>query len=96
MVPGPARRRSGRGSVCVTVECLFLRRRVQATYGANQRAPKGRPTQTPFVVPHPESLAAQAAYSEAIFARLAWARIVSRHWGPPRACYRVPYFEYCE
>jgi hypothetical protein len=24
----------------------------------------------------------------------AWAPMVSRHWGPPRACHRVPYCEY--
>jgi hypothetical protein len=46
----------------------------------------------PPVVPHPESLAAQAAYNEALLPG-APARIVSRHWGPPRACYRVPYCE---
>ena len=43
------------------------------------------------VVPLPESIAAQAAYAEALLPGSAPARIVSRHWGPPRACYRVPY-----
>ena len=47
----------------------------------------------PPVVPHPESIAAQAAYAEALLPGSAPARIVSRHWGPPRACYRVPYCE---
>ena len=51
---------------------------------------------TPPVVPHPESLAAQA-FSEALLprraCRVAQARIVSRHWDPPQTCYRVPYRE---
>ena len=41
----------------------------------------------PHVVPNPESIAAQAAYAEALLPGSVPARIVSRHWGPPRACY---------
>jgi len=73
------------------VECLFWRHRGQTHYWANQRAPTGRPglSGTSPCNPHPES---QAALTEALLTGgLAWARIVSRHWGPPRACYRVPY-----
>ena len=46
----------------------------------------------PPVVPHPESIDAQAAYRgrHSTIARLSPARIVSRHWGPPRASHRVP------
>ena len=46
----------------------------------------------PPVVPDPESIDAQAAYRgrHSNIARLSPARIVSRHWGPPRACHRVP------
>ena len=51
---------------------------------------KRGPTRTP-AVPDPESIAAQAAYTEALLPGSAPARIVSRHWGPPRACYRVPF-----
>jgi hypothetical protein len=36
----------------------------------------------PPLIPDPESLAAQAAYSEALLPGSAPARIVSRHWGP--------------
>jgi peptidyl-tRNA hydrolase len=36
-VHGPARRHRGLGSVCVTVECLFVRLRVQTPCGINQR-----------------------------------------------------------
>jgi hypothetical protein len=43
------------------------------------------------VVPHPESLAAQTAYTEALLPGSGLGRIVSGHWGHPRACYRVPY-----
>jgi hypothetical protein len=45
---------------------FFLRHRGQAPYGANQRAPKGRLPAPPYVIPHPESLVAQAAYTEAL------------------------------
>ena len=46
----------------------------------------------PPVVPDPESIDAQASYRgrHSTIARLSPARIVSRHWGPPRACHRVP------
>ena len=54
-------------------------------------APEGRPTRTtPPVIPLPESLAAQGPYVRLPCPGLARARNVSRHWGPPRACYRVP------
>ena len=77
----------------VCVECLFLRTPSRAPYRtppacANRGAAYPDP---PPVVPHPESIAAQAAYAEALLPGSAPARIVSRHWGPPRACYRVPY-----
>ena len=44
----------------------------------------------PPVIPVPESLAAQGPYVRLSCPGLARARNVSRHWGPPRACYRVP------
>ena len=44
----------------------------------------------PPVIPVPESLAAQGPYVRLSRPGLARARNVSRHWGPPRACYRVP------
>ena len=44
----------------------------------------------PPVIPLPESLAAQGPYVRLPCPGLARARNVSRHWGPPRACYRVP------
>ena len=73
------------------VECLFLRHRGPVPYGTNQRAPKWRPTRTPPpVIPVPESLAAQGPYVRLSCPGLARARNVSRHWAPPRACYRVP------
>ena len=51
------------------------------------------PRTSPPRVPDPESLAAQAAPIPRLYCPLAQARIVSRHWGPPRACYRVLYCE---
>ena len=50
--------------------------------------PPGPPP--PPVIPVPESLAAQGPYVRLPCPGLARARNVSRHWGPPRACYRVP------
>jgi hypothetical protein len=44
----------------------------------------------PPVIPVPESLAAQGPYVRLSCPGLARARNVSRHWAPPRACYRVP------
>jgi len=54
------------------VEILFQGHRAKPFTGLNRRAPKGRPPGTPPpAVPHPESLAAQAAYTEAL---LPWLR----------------------
>jgi len=54
-------------SLSVCVECLFLRTpdSAQPLSGADQRAPKGRPTstRTPPVIPVPESLAARGLMS---------------------------------
>jgi hypothetical protein len=44
----------------------FEGHRAKPLTGLIRRAPKGRPTRTPPVAPHPESLAAQAAYTEAL------------------------------
>ena len=55
----PPLRHRGSRCVCrvfilkVCVECLFLRHRGSAPYGASQRAPKGRPTRTPPRSPRP-------------------------------------------
>jgi len=59
---------------------------LQDSFGVRQ---KGDLLGPPPVVPHPESIAAEAAYAEALLPVSAPVRIVSRHWGPPRACYRV-------
>ena len=77
----------------VCVECLFLWTPGPAPplSGANQRAPKGRPTQTPprnpRCSPVLESLAAQGPLNQPYVrlpcTGLARARNVSRHWGPP-------------
>ena len=53
--------------------------------GANQRVAYPDPRN-----PLPESLAAQGPYVRLPCPGLARARNVSRHWSPPRACYRVP------
>jgi hypothetical protein len=44
----------------------------------------------PPVIPVPESGVAQAAYAETLLPGSAPARNVSRYWGSPRACYRIP------
>jgi hypothetical protein len=44
------------------VECLFQGHRAKPLTGPIRRAPKGGLPGTPPVVPHPESLPAQAAY----------------------------------
>jgi hypothetical protein len=49
------------------------------------RAPKGRPSSP--VVPHPESLAAQADPGLVARVRLG-PELFSRHWSLPRACYK--------
>ena len=49
------------------VECLFLRSLSRAPYRTPSACAKRRPTRTPHpIVPHPESIAAQAAYAEAL------------------------------
>jgi hypothetical protein len=50
---------------------------LQDSFGVRQKG------DLPGLPPHPESIAAQAAYIEALLTRSAPARIVSRHWGPP-------------
>ena len=64
---------------------------LQDSSGVSKRATYSDPP------PHPESIAAQAAYpyrnSAIAQVRRSPARMVSTHWGPPRACYRVPYCE---
>ena len=84
----------GRIQSAVCVGCLFLWTPSRIPYGtplacANRAA---YPDPPPPVVPHPESIDAQAAYRgrHSTIARLSPARSVSRHWGPPRACHRVP------
>jgi len=70
----------------VCVECLFLRTPSRAPYRTPPAcAKRAAYPDPPTVVPNPESIAAQAAYTEALLPRSALARIVSRHWGPPRA-----------
>ena len=76
----------------VCVECLFLRSTSRAPY----RTPSACAKRATYPDPPPrsllpESIAAQAAYAEALLPGLAPARNLSRHWGPPRACYRVLY-----
>jgi hypothetical protein len=72
----------------VCVDCLFFRSPSRAPYGTPSAYTKRAAFPDPSpVVPDPESLAAQAAYTEALLPGSVPARIVSRHWGPPRACY---------
>jgi hypothetical protein len=81
----------------VCVECLFLRTPIRAPYMTPSACAKRRPTRDPPpVVLHPESI--RPSLPRRPIPRLYCpgrlpARIVSRHWGPPRACYRVPYCE---
>jgi hypothetical protein len=44
----------------------------------------------PPVILLPESIADQAAYAETLLPGSAPARNVSRYWGSPRACHRIP------
>jgi hypothetical protein len=77
---------------CVLV-VYFLRTQSRAPYRTPPAcANRAAYPDPPPVVPHPESIDARAAYSgrHSTIARLSPARIVSRHWGPPRACHRVP------
>ena len=75
------------------VEILFQGHRAKPFTGLNRRAPKGRPPGTPPpAVPHPESLAAQAAYTEALLPSGSGTKCFPA-LGPPRASYRVPYCE---
>ena len=78
-------------SVCVLVVYFQGYRANTHTGPSPDRTPS--PTGRPPVVPHPESIDFQAAYRgrHSTNAWLAPARIVSRRWGPPRACYRIPY-----
>ena len=63
---------------------------LQDSFGVRQKGPTILLyPDPPPLVPDPESIAAQAAYTEALLPMSAPAGIVSRHWGPPRACYRV-------
>ena len=74
----------------------FQGHRAKPLTGPILLAPKGRLPGPRPVVPRPESLAAQAAHPgwhSAVAPCPAWVRIVSRNWGPPWACYRVPYCE---
>ena len=81
-------------SACVCVLMVyFLRTPSRAPYRTPSAcANRAAYPDPPPVVPHPESIDAQAAYRgrHSTIARLSPARIVSRHWGPPRACHRVP------
>jgi hypothetical protein len=79
----------------VCVGCLFLRTPSRAPYRTPPAcANRAAYPDPPPVVPDPESIDAQASYRcrHSTIARcvLSPARIVSRHWGPPRACHRVP------
>ena len=80
-----------RKTVCVG--CLFLRTPSRAPYRTPSAcANRAAYPDPPPVVPDPESIDARASYRgrHSTIARLSPARIVSRHWGPPRACQRVP------
>jgi hypothetical protein len=67
---------------CVCVNCYFLRSPSLAPYRTPPAcAKRAADPDPPTVVPHPESIAAQAAYAEALLPGPV--RNVSRHWGPP-------------
>ena len=68
----------------------FEGHRVQPLAGLISVRPKGGLPGPPPVIPLPESLTVHGPYVRLSCPGLARARNVSWHWGPPRACYRVP------